>query len=658
MKILPTREIQPDLARRGTLIGAATGLAVLAAEAKLHLLDRLFGRNAIDTDFNKRAAFFDCVIPQEPNSARELIENFCPSTSVKLFLRYQVFYPWLVEHDDVIPRLETLTRACAAYDPPKEWNRNRLLGLPIIAHAHALPLVAGSEHAATLSEFIAERARAARTDKPHRTILEMTWQTMTAVMVHSRLYWTTTQLSENLINEALALCREYVREEPGSLFAAGAAAWQFLYSALRAAEMRGDHDAVRIIGLGMNEVRSIRSAEVNWLLALDDIYLNRRSYASLLPQVSEALLNWRSIRKTDTDAALHMIAIRFRNAIRHWNSSNGRIDSQKYVDEGLEPTTQNRLMLVDQAKAIMQDAQIGAREVAATLDYLARKRLNLPSSATELRHFADVVSNELKKNTVNRPEREGLRQHNLPTRLPFGGLSEVHIFEDLSCQESVSGYLALLLSKESAGTIQKRIAVDAVRQASTQRKVDDKMTGDFISSDKQIASFVEEVNDNLLRDEPEDVRLRVRQALEEHSRKVFDRRTTVSFTASKAGDSIGGGSESQSDSEIRIPQPEEIPAAMPNSARRAVRIPPGTYTRDTLPPISPGAAKILRDIWRAVEQDSTAKEKVRGKESGRHRMSKKKATSVVSAEGDKEFFFPARKYRGPYNIVTHLRRKP
>jgi hypothetical protein len=242
------------------------------------------------------SAIGQAVGPRRLDSApSEVLDEFMAARPGVLIPYYQLFWPIHRDKNALHDLTELSAQALAS--ATSDGRQFRLRVLPALAHIHALGSPLPDErpsHEAfvlrTLQTAIDEVAQSDRIDSSVG-ILEAIWRTMIAALIRNKDSWTTFRVETELLKEAAVPIEQYLSGQK-LLFAPTTLAWQFLLTYETATRERAydKSQLQRVQGIIASIEKHTRHPSYWWFGQLRALLQKRRSFERILPQASEVFM--------------------------------------------------------------------------------------------------------------------------------------------------------------------------------------------------------------------------------------------------------------------------------------------------------------------------------------------------------------------------------
>ena len=264
-----------------------------------------------------------------------ILDQFHNAATGSLMLFIQLFWPIFIRHDEVSNRVFDLKDYCDRLSIERQgytrWNRVRVL--PATAAIHAIGISTDEEILREFNELVFKIHQSALEEEQSRRMMETIWQTMTNALTRNRHNWGWFRIHKDLVDHAVEVCSRFlgIGKKNGEkvLLRAALAAWQFLLSYERALKLRKDSSHLSEVQGALNRIRQLNTKDFSWFAMLERLYEDRHTYDSMLPQLSEVIIQYKNtgILHRDFVAADFCTLVRLQMIYNNERVQSGKLHS-------------------------------------------------------------------------------------------------------------------------------------------------------------------------------------------------------------------------------------------------------------------------------------------------------------------------------------------
>lgn len=252
----------------------------------------------------------------------QIIDEFLDARMGRLTLYYQLFFPNFVGEGSDSERIERLEKLCdTRLRQPGLKRGHRLRALKGVAAAHSLATAVRAYEDQSMRGFLTEiitgEVRSALIREPHREVLEIVFQSLSAAIIRSDESWKNLNVEPDLIREVQNVCQTFLNDRDDQaevLLWAAAAGWQFLLNYGAALDYRRDAKRLENVRRIQERIRRAgrESDRFRWLARIQELYSGQSQRHQMFPEYQEAVLGWKieNTRAIDQAFAGHAVLMR------------------------------------------------------------------------------------------------------------------------------------------------------------------------------------------------------------------------------------------------------------------------------------------------------------------------------------------------------------
>jgi hypothetical protein len=221
------------------------------------------------------------------SDAEAILAQFATAPSGPLMAHYQTFWTFALDKQ----ARRAIAQACAAnLDNPKYASRaHRVRTLAPVANIHALPWLRGNDHQEA-SEAVIDAHQDALEFNPHREVMEILWQNVTAAIVRSKESWNTISLDNRLLGQGVEVCKRFLQGED-LLLHPSVSAFHAICTYRNALVSRRETESARAISGLLEEIFELETTtKSKWFSTLGSILMEQNGFDQALPQQSEIFM--------------------------------------------------------------------------------------------------------------------------------------------------------------------------------------------------------------------------------------------------------------------------------------------------------------------------------------------------------------------------------
>lgn len=230
--------------------------------------------------------------------ALSILDQFVTARSGQLMAHYQTFWPFARDEQalSAIARVSAIKSGDQAYVN----QLHRIRALPAVAAVHTLSMLDDPHSREAAAGLILTTHAHALDAEPHREVLEIIWQNVTAAIIRDRHNWNSLCLDNALLEQGRDICKRYLSGEE-MLLSPALLTLHALLTYEKALAQRGDIQlpAVRRI---LSDIRE--STNNYWFSELFEIMQNRNRFEDALPQLSEVVMGFEGFQQNVSDYAI------------------------------------------------------------------------------------------------------------------------------------------------------------------------------------------------------------------------------------------------------------------------------------------------------------------------------------------------------------------
>lgn len=250
---------------------------------------------------------------------RDIRGRFLAAKTGELMAIYQGFWPLVLDDPEFLHQLE---RACTEASNANDDHRRR--ALPAVASIHSsASLHANLRHHA--ADLIYSTHDDALNHNPHREVLEILWQNVTAATIRNELNWTSIAFEQRFFSQGEEVCLRFLAGERAIFMAAIHAFHAMLAYRLSLRDRRGEDQGVWLDRVIANILERERIGGTGWFERLRQIFDSRTDFEVLLPNLTEVVIGHLNF---DPDIVDYMVAVRLNHYGLTRRIAAGEISSQ------------------------------------------------------------------------------------------------------------------------------------------------------------------------------------------------------------------------------------------------------------------------------------------------------------------------------------------
>lgn len=532
------------------------------------------------------------------HSPRQAVDEFRTVRQGGMSFWYQNFWKFTREPSEM-NELDQLS-AQLLDGPEFAENPHRIRVLPIIARIHALSS-GDEEDLIAYRQSIHRMHEDAVSDGPNanRLIIDMIWQNATAALIRNQEAWRHTTFDNDLVEDAESVCTQFL-DGRVELFMSAIASWQFLLTYERAVAERKDPKELHLVRQSISRIVEQRLGKQSyWFRGLQKIYRSRMAFDRMLPQMNEVVLGMTTPSVLGREATDFFLRVRVQQAqighsikstrlrIPHaWTISGGERSYTILMNYGFSAQDWERLKVMapasDPRLGLSRDAYVYWEERASseeqpderTSDFEIADRPNVPVFQA-LFPFRTIEAQEFAHKVLG-------------NNVSLTDVAEI-VARSMEHENSLGALWAPLASAAGGKTAQAL----GLRQSELRGLGD---LGMELEAPKELVAPHKEF---------------LHRIWEEYLKPLVQPSVSVPGTLRSAADisdapakvSSDGTSEPLNWSAVRTDLSEETKMTEKHSSGSSDPIPPGTYSPETLPPISPGARAFLDRVEKRAKQE-------------------------------------------------------